>query len=251
MMIYPAVHYTMGGIWVDYELMTTVKGCYAIGECNFSDHGANRLGASALMQGLADGYFVLPNTISNYLADEIHTGAIPTNLPEFDEAEKAVKDKIAKLFAVKGSKSVDSFAKRLGHIMWEKVGMARDKKGLQEAIEEIRALRKEYWQDVFIPGKEDMLNPELEKAAAWPTLWNWPADGHGCAATRGIVRRSLPGGTPDRGRRGQTRRRELLLRVGMAVDRRYRQCSASQGASGVRGNQSSTTLVQIMVCRPF
>ena len=165
MMIYPAVHYTMGGLWVNYELMTTIKGCYAIGECNFSDHGANRLGASALMQGLADGYFVLPNTISNYLADEIHTGTIPTNLPEFDQAEQNVRNKLSKLFAVKGNQTVDTFAKRLGHIMWEKVGMARDKKGLEEAIVEIRALRKEFWQDVYVPGTEDMLNPELEKAS--------------------------------------------------------------------------------------
>ena len=145
--------------------MTTIKGCYAIGECNFSDHGANRLGASALMQGLADGYFVLPNTISNYLADEIHTGTIPTNLPEFDQAEQNVRNKLSKLFAVKGNQTVDTFAKRLGHIMWEKVGMARDKKGLEEAIVEIRALRKEFWQDVYVPGTEDMLNPELEKAS--------------------------------------------------------------------------------------
>ena len=165
MMIYPAVHYTMGGIWVDYELMTTIKGCYALGECNFSDHGANRLGASALMQGLADGYYVLPNTISNYLADEIHTGVIPTNLPEFDEVEKQVKDRIAKLFAIKGTKTVDSFAKRLGHIMWEKVGMGRTKEHLQEGIEAIRALRAEFWKELYIPGTQDSLNPELEKAS--------------------------------------------------------------------------------------
>ncbi|MBR4402094.1 MAG: FAD-binding protein, partial [Flavobacteriales bacterium] len=164
MMIYPAVHYTMGGIWVDYELMTTIKGCYALGECNFSDHGANRLGASALMQGLADGYYVLPNTISNYLADEIHTGPIPTTLPEFDAVEKDVKDRIEKLMSIKGTKSVDSFSKRLGNIMWNKVGMGRTKQSLTEAIEEIRALRAEFWKDLFVPGEANALNPELEKA---------------------------------------------------------------------------------------
>ena len=164
MMIYPAVHYTMGGLWVDYNLMTTIPGCYAAGEANFSDHGANRLGASALMQGLADGYFVLPYTIGDFLADEIRTGPISTESKEFEEAENAVKERISKLMNIKGSKSVDSFHKRLGKVMWDKVGMSRNAQGLQEAITEIRQIREEFWKDVKIPGTANEFNPELEKA---------------------------------------------------------------------------------------
>jgi len=164
MKIYPAVHYTMGGVWVDYNLMTTIPGCYAIGEANFSDHGANRLGASALMQGLADGYFVLPYTIGDYLADDIRTGKIPTDSPEFDEAEKAVKDRIDFFMNNKGTKSVDHFHKRLGKVMWNKVGMARNAQGLKEAIEEIKQIREEFWKDVKVPGSAEGINQELEKA---------------------------------------------------------------------------------------
>lgn len=164
MMIYPAVHYTMGGVWVDYNLMTTIPGCYALGEANFSDHGANRLGASALMQGLADGYFVIPYTIGDYLGDEIRTGHIPTDSPEFDAAEKHVTDQLNKLLGIQGKHSVDYFHKRLGKVMWDKVGMARNAKGLNEAIEEIKQIRKEFWEDVRIPGTSNELNPELEKA---------------------------------------------------------------------------------------
>ncbi len=164
MMIYPAVHYTMGGLWVDYNLMTTVPGLYAIGEANFSDHGANRLGASALMQGLADGYFVLPYTIGDYLANDIRTGPISTDSPEFDEAEKNVRDSIAKLINNKGTKSVDHFHKRLGKIMWNKCGMARNEKELKEAISEIAELREEFYKDVFVPGGENEYNEELAKA---------------------------------------------------------------------------------------
>lgn len=164
MRIYPAVHYTMGGLWVDYELMTTVPGLYACGEANFSDHGANRLGASALMQGLADGYFVLPYTIGSYLSKEIRTGAIPTNTPEFDAAEKDVRDRIAHLRGIGGKQSAESFHRRLGKIMWDKCGMARNEQGLKQAIEEIRELRKEFWNDVFVPGSDSEYNPELEKA---------------------------------------------------------------------------------------
>ncbi|MDR2473161.1 MAG: fumarate reductase/succinate dehydrogenase flavoprotein subunit [Tannerella sp.] len=164
MMIFPALHYTMGGIWVDYELMTSVNGLFAIGEANFSDHGANRLGASALMQGLADGYFVLPYTIQNYLADQIQVPHFKTDLPEFDAAEKAVKEKIAKLMNINGKRSVDSIHKELGHIMWDHVGMARDAAGLRKAISMLHALRKEFWTNVRIPGKADDLNVELEKA---------------------------------------------------------------------------------------
>jgi succinate dehydrogenase / fumarate reductase flavoprotein subunit len=164
MRIYPAVHYTMGGLWVDYNLMTTIPGLYALGEANFSDHGANRLGASALMQGLADGYFVIPYTIGEYLAEEIRTKAIPTDHPAFAEAEKNVQDTINKFFSIKGTKSVDHFHKRLGKIMWDKCGMARNAQGLTEAIMEIQQLRKEFWSDLRVPGTADEFNPELEKA---------------------------------------------------------------------------------------
>jgi succinate dehydrogenase / fumarate reductase flavoprotein subunit len=164
MMIFPAVHYTMGGIWVDYNLMTTIPGLYAIGEANFSDHGANRLGASALMQGLADGYFVLPYTIGDYLAKKIQAPKVSTDTPAFDEAEKAVKAKIEKLLSIKGSQTVDDLHKRLGHIMWEYVGMARTKDGLEKAIVEIQKLRKEFWADVKVPGGNNEFNVELEKA---------------------------------------------------------------------------------------
>ncbi|MCW3071530.1 MAG: sdhA [Bacteroidetes bacterium] len=164
MRIYPAVHYTMGGLWVDYNLMTTVPGMYALGEANFSDHGANRLGASALMQGLADGYFVIPYTIGAYLANEIRTKAIPTDHEAFVTAEKEVQSQIDKFFAIKGTKSVDHFHKRLGKIMWDKCGMARNEKGLKEAIQEIRALREEFWKDVRVTGEANEFNPELEKA---------------------------------------------------------------------------------------
>ncbi len=164
MMIYPATHYTMGGLWVDYNLMTTVPGLYAIGEANFSDHGANRLGASALMQGLADGYFVLPYTIGDYLATDIKTGKIPTNTPEFDEAEKAIKDRIDFFMNNKGTHSVDYFHKKLGKVMWDKVGMGRTEQGLKEAIQEIREIREDFWKNVKVPGSANDLNPELEKA---------------------------------------------------------------------------------------
>jgi len=164
MMIFPALHYTMGGIWVDYELMTTINGLYAIGEANFSDHGANRLGASALMQGLADGYFVLPYTIQNYLADQIQVARFNTNLPEFEEAEKRIQERISRLMSVRGDHSVDSLHKKLGHIMWDHIGMARDAQGLREAIEMLKDLKKEFWNSVRIPGRADDLNIELEKA---------------------------------------------------------------------------------------
>ncbi len=164
MMIYPAVHYTMGGTWVDYNLMTTIPGCFSIGESNFSDHGANRLGASALMQGLADGYFVLPYTIGNYLAPDIKMGKISTETPEFAEAERNVREQLEKLINNNGAHSVDYFHKRLGKIMWDKVGMARNAQGLSEAIHEIAELREEFYRDVRVPGIIDSLNQELEKA---------------------------------------------------------------------------------------
>ncbi|MBP8777523.1 MAG: fumarate reductase/succinate dehydrogenase flavoprotein subunit [Bacteroidaceae bacterium] len=164
MMIFPAIHYTMGGIWVDYELMTSIKGLFAIGEANFSDHGANRLGASALMQGLADGYFVLPYTIQNYLSDQITVPRFSIDLPEFAEAEKEISEKIQKLMSIQGKRSVDSIHKELGLIMWEHVGMGRTKAGLEEGLKLMKALKKEFWSNVFIPGKAEDLNVELEKA---------------------------------------------------------------------------------------
>ena len=164
MMIYPAVHYTMGGLWVDYNLQTTIPGCYAAGEANFSDHGANRLGASALMQGLADGYFVLPYTIGDYLSNDISTGAIPTDTPEFEKAEKLAKERIEKLMSGSGKHTVDHYHRILGKIMWDKCGMSRNAEDLQSAINEISALRKDFWENVRIPGTKDGLNQELEKA---------------------------------------------------------------------------------------
>ncbi|GAB1417092.1 fumarate reductase/succinate dehydrogenase flavoprotein subunit [Paludibacter sp.] len=164
MMIYPAIHYTMGGIWVDYELMTTVKGLYCIGEANFSDHGANRLGASALMQGLADGYFILPYTIQNYLADQIRVPRFSTDLPEFEEAEKQINEKIKRIISIQGKRSVDSIHRELGLVMWDFVGMGRNKKGLEHALERIKEIRKEFWSNVFVPGKSEDMNNELDKA---------------------------------------------------------------------------------------
>ncbi len=164
MMIFPASHYTMGGIWVDYELQTSVKGLFAIGECNFSDHGGNRLGASALMQGLADGYFVLPYTMQNYLADQIKVPHFSTDAPEFDAAEKGVRERIAKLMAIKGTKSPDEIHKRLGHVMWNFVGMGRTLQSLVKALDEIEQVRKEFYSDLRIVGSADDLNTELEKA---------------------------------------------------------------------------------------
>lgn len=164
MMIYPAVHYTMGGLWVDYNLQTTIPGCYSAGEANFSDHGANRLGASALMQGLADGYFVLPYTIGDYLSDDIRTGAFPTDTKEFEEAEQQVRERMEKLTGGSGIHSVDYYHKKLGKIMWNKCGMARNEKELKEAIKEISELRKDFWENVKVPGSIDSKNQELEKA---------------------------------------------------------------------------------------
>jgi succinate dehydrogenase / fumarate reductase flavoprotein subunit len=164
MMIYPAVHYTMGGVWVDYNLMTSVEGCYCIGEANFSDHGSNRLGASALMQGLADGYFVLPYTIGDYLSKEISTGAIANDSAEFIQAEREVSDRIDKLMNIKGTKTVDHFHKLLGKVMWEYVGMARNEEGLKKAMKEIKKIRTDFWNDVRIPGDKNSFNPELGKA---------------------------------------------------------------------------------------
>jgi succinate dehydrogenase / fumarate reductase flavoprotein subunit len=164
MMIYPAIHYTMGGVWVDYELQTSIPGLFCIGEANFSDHGANRLGASALMQGLADGYFVLPYTIQNYLADQIQVPRMSTDLPEFKEAEKAINDRIEKIMKIQGDRSVDSIHRELGLVMWDFVGMGRNKAGLETALEKIEEVKKEFYTNVRIPGEANTLNVELEKA---------------------------------------------------------------------------------------
>ena len=172
MQIFPAVHYTMGGIWVDYNLMTTIPGLYAIGEANFSDHGANRLGASALMQGLADGYFVLPYTIGDYLSHKIQAPKVKTDTKAFDEAEKGVKEKIAKLLSINGKQSVDDIHKKLGHIMWENVGMARTKESLEKAIVEIQALRKEFWKDVKVVARTTSTS-NSRRRCVWPTSSNW------------------------------------------------------------------------------
>lgn len=163
-MIYPAIHYTMGGTWVDYDLQTTIPGLYAIGEANFSDHGGNRLGASALMQGLADGYFILPITIGDYLSKKFAEPKTDVNTPEFIEAEKAVQARIDRLFSIKGTKTVDSIHKELGHIMWENVGMGRDEAGLKKAIVEITKLKEEFYKNVYVPGGQFEFNQELEKA---------------------------------------------------------------------------------------
>jgi len=165
MMIYPAIHYTMGGVWVDYELQTTVPGLFCAGEANFSDHGANRLGASALMQGLADGYFVLPYTIQNYLADDLATPRMTTKETEFVDAERAVRERFEKLMNIKGKRSVDSLHKELGLVMWDFVGMARNHEGLKLAIEKIAAIKKEFWSNLRIPGTMEGMNIELEKAS--------------------------------------------------------------------------------------
>ena len=164
MMIFPAIHYTMGGIWVDYELQTSIKGLFCIGEANFSDHGANRLGASALMQGLADGYFVLPYTIQNYLSDQIAVPRMSTDLPEFAAAEQAINDKINKLMSIQGKRSVDSIHRELGLVMWDFVGMGRNAEGLRTALTKIKEVKKEFWSNVFIPGQAEGVNVELEKA---------------------------------------------------------------------------------------
>ncbi len=164
MMIYPAVHYTMGGTWVDYELQTTIPGLFATGEANFSDHGANRLGASALMQGLSDGYFVLPYTLQNYLADQINVPRFSTDLPEFDTVEKDVKSRIDKIMNVKGDKTVDTFHRRLGHVMWDYVGMGRNEEGIRKALSEIKEIKEDFWKNVRIPGHPEDVNLELEKA---------------------------------------------------------------------------------------
>lgn len=242
MQIYPAVHYTMGGTWVDYNLMTTIPGLYAIGEANFSDHGANRLGASALMQGLADGYFVLPYTIGDYLSHEIQSPKVNTNTPEFDEAEKVVKDKIARLFSINGKQTVDDLHKKLGHIMWEYVGMARTKESLTKAIEEIKKVREEFWKDVRVPGTDGEFNQELEKALR---LADFLELGE-LMAKDGLNRNESCGGhfreeyqTPRR--RGSQGRRKLRLCRCLGVQGRRSGTRTAQGRTQFRSHQGGPT----------
>ena len=236
MRIYPAPHYTMGGLWVDYELSTTVPGLYAIGEANFSDHGANRLGASALMQGLADGYFVLPYTIGNYLAPLLNSKPVPTDHPAFKAVEAEVRARYDGYLAVKGTRSVDHFHKELGHIMWDYCGMERTAEGLQKALSEIPALYDEFRKDLRVLGTGASAQPEPR--ARRPGRRLLPA-GHphvqGRAGAQRVVRRPLPGRVPDRGRRGPARRRQLLLR------RRRGSGPASPASSGSTRSRSSSS----------
>jgi succinate dehydrogenase / fumarate reductase, flavoprotein subunit len=212
MRIYPAPHYTMGGLWVDYNLMTTVPGLYAIGEANFSDHGANRLGASALMQGLADGYFVLPYTIGDYLAGFLNTPVVPTDDPAFKAVEIETNERVAGL-ASRGTRTVDDFHRQLGRIVWDYCGMSRDAAGLDKAIGEIPALYEEFKRDVKVLGTGESVNQSLEKAGRVDDFFQLgDADVHRRPRPRGVVRRALPGGVPDRGRRGAPQRRRLRLR---------------------------------------
>ena len=202
MRIYPAVHYTMGGLWVDYNLMSNVPGLFVLGEANFSDHGANRLGASALMQGLADGYFVISYTLANYLAGLLGTSPVPTDDPAFTQAETSVGDTVARLLSINGTRSVDHFHRELGKIMWEHCGMARNRTGLEKALGEIPALREEFWKDVRVLGGGVAQPVAREGHPRGRLLRAGRADGARRPAPRGVVRRPLPRGAPDRRGRG-------------------------------------------------
>ncbi len=234
MRIYPAVHYTMGGLWVDYNLMSTIPGLYVLGEANFSDHGANRLGASALMQGLADGYFIIPYTIGDYLASTKFK-PIDTSHPAFKDAEQEVEKLTARLLSVKGTRAVDDIHKELGTIMWEDCGMQRSARGLNNALEQIPRLRERFWREVSVPGSADNFNQEVEKAhrlADFLELGELIA--RDALHRRRILRRPFPGGIPDRGKRGQAERRRVLLRRGLGVHRVGQPGAAAQRAAHVR-----------------
>ena len=246
MRIYPAVHYTMGGLWVDYNLMSTIPGLHVIGEANFSDHGANRLGASALMQGLADGYFVLPDTIGDYLAStKLAEGRCQSpRVPTGRGRGRGVHP--PKLLDIKGKRTVDSFHRELGKIMWDYCGMARNAAGLKKALELIPELRAEFWRDVNVPGSDDELNQALEKAgrvADFLELGELMCLRR--AAPRGIVRRPFPGGESDRRRRGAARRRALRLRRGLGVQGTGPAAGAQQGAAGVRERAAGAAELQV------
>ena len=238
MRIFPAVHYTMGGLWVDYNLMSTIPGLHVIGEANFSDHGANRLGASALMQGLADGYFIVPSTIGNYLAST-RLPPVDATHPEFRRVEGEVAQRTRTLLAVAGKRTVDSFHRELGRIMWDRCGMARNAEGLQDALVRIPELRDEFWRNVNVPGSDAELNQALEKAGR---VADFLELGEliclDALHRRGILRRALPRGVPDRGRRGAARRRELRLRSCVGIQRR----SAGRPAC-TRSRSSSSTCI--------
>ncbi len=218
MRIYPAVHYTMGGLWVDYNLMSNVPGLFVLGEANFTDHGANRLGASALMQGLADGYFVIRYTIANYLAGLLGRAPVPTDDPAFADAEKSVGDTVARLLSINGTRSVDHFHRELGKIVWDNCGMARNRAGLEKALGEIPALREEFWKDVRVLGGELAQPVAREGEPRRRLLRARRADGARRPPPRGVLRRPLPRGAPDRGGRGAARRRALRLRRRVGVD---------------------------------
>ena len=245
MRIYPAVHYTMGGLWVDYNLMTNVPGLFVLGEANFSDHGANRLGASALMQGLADGYFVIRYTIANYLAGLLGTKPVPVDDPAFAEAQQSVDDRVKRFLSIGGTKSVDHYHRELGKIMWDYCGMARNKTGLEKALAEIPALREEFWKDVRVLGDGPMNQSPREGRPGRRLLRARRAHGARRPQPRGVLRRPLPRGAPDRGGRGPARRRPLRLRRRVGVGRRGRHAHPPQGAPHLRVRPPDPALLQV------
>lgn len=245
MRIYPASHYTMGGLWVDYNLQSTIPGLFVLGEANFSDHGANRLGASALMQGLADGYFVIPYTLPNYLAQE---GAkkISTDRPEFAEAEGEVRARIKKLLDVKGDKSPRHFHLELGKVMWELCGMARSEESLKKALEKIPQIREDFWKNVRVVGDEHTINAELERAGRVADFLEFAeVMVRDALERRGKLRRAFPRRVPDGRRRGQAQRRRLFLRFRMGIRRRGKAAYSQQRADNARGSRPRRPLIQI------
>ena len=237
MRIYPAVHYTMGGLWVDYDLQSTIPGCFVAGEANFSDHGANRLGASALMQGLADGYFVLPYTVPNYLAGMLGQPPVPDRRPRVRRRpSRTVRERTSQFLAIGGTRSVDHFHRELGKIMWDNCGMARSRsRASRRRSSEIPPLREEFEKDLRVLGTADTLNQSLEKAGRVADFFELGrADVPRRAAPRGVVRRPLPRRAPDRGRRGAARRRQLRVRRGVGVRGAGDEPRAAQGAARLR-----------------
>ena len=249
MRIYPAPHYTMGGLWVDYELMTTVPGLYAAGEANFSDHGANRLGASALMQGLADGYFVLPDTIGNYLAPRLGTKPVPTDHPAFQAAEQEARDRFDGYLAIKGTRSVDWFHRELGRIMWDYCGMERTAEGLEKALSEIPALHAEFKTGPAGARRRPGVNQSLERAGRVDDFFELATlMCRDALRPQRELRRPLPGRVPDRGGRGAARRRALRLRRRVGVDRRPDDARRAQGATGLRARAPRRAELQVRSC---
>ena len=245
MRIYPAIHYTMGGLWVDYNLMSTIPGLFVIGEANFSDHGANRLGASALMQGLSDGYFILPYTIGNYIA-QTKLEKVDSNHPEVRGAETQVDCQTKRLLAIKGKRTVDSFHRELGKLVWDYCGMSRTAAGLDFAVGKIRELREEYWRNVNVLGSADELNQSLEKAGRVARLLRiGGADVHRCAAAQRELRRPLPRGIPDARRRGAAQRRPVFVCGGLGVCGRGQGAVPAQGAADFRVRSSQPAELQV------